>query len=103
LSGGSVQPIEGRTPPTGKATLTGLTAQPLDAIGAPLTIPDEGMEGRVGVAVIVALRVGASVTGSTNGLACREGFCVRSTAARPVCGHGPTRASGAGDHTPDNR
>jgi hypothetical protein len=95
------QMIQRRAAPAGKAFAASLTSEPLDATGTALAVTDQGMESGIGVAVIVALRVEASVFGRTDGLTLAAGaFCVRSTGGHPAC---PTRAWDAGDRGWGNR
>ena len=61
--------------------MAGLTPEPLNAIRAAFAIADESVEGRIGVAQVVAVRLWASVTGcartfyqfGSNDLIAREG------------------------------
>ena len=68
LSRGSAKTIQRRASPTGKALVAGLTLEPLDAIRAALAVTDQSVEGGIGVAVIVAVWVGASITRGAEGL-----------------------------------
>jgi len=68
LSRGGAQTIQSGATSAGKAFAASLTPEPLDASGTTLAVTDQGMESGIGVAVIIAFRVGASVSGRTDDL-----------------------------------
>ena len=66
------QTIKSRAAPTGKASVAGLTFEPLDAIRAPLAITDQRVKGRFRVAEVVALGPWTGASGCADGLGAKR-------------------------------
>ena len=68
VGGWGAETIEGGAVTTGETFVAGLTLEPLDAICAALTVPDQRMKRWVGVAEVVAFGTRTGVPGGADGL-----------------------------------
>jgi len=88
---------------TGKTFPAGLTAEPLNPVSASFAIAHQGVEGRIGVAVIIAVWVGARMPRRANRLGLARTLFRSRHRSSPPCVGCPTVVSDGVARTPGNR